>query len=104
MKCSQRNGDVMFVSKRDRRAVRQIAASEWNRINNEDNQLSVEERVRVAKQRTKDRIGVRFTNTRGGFGSLISTLLVSLLVRIAFKMIENWLERKLFTVDELGHD
>ena len=94
----------MFVSKRDRRAVRHIAASEWNRIHKDDNRLTIEERVRVAKQRTRDRIGTRFMNPRGGFSTLLSTLFVSLLVRIAFRMIENWLERKLFTVDELGND
>lgn len=94
----------MFVSKRDRRAIRSIAASEWNRINADDNSLSSEERLRVAKQRTKDRISVRYGKKRGGFSSLITTLFVSILIRIAFKMLENWLDRKLFMVDELKNE
>jgi hypothetical protein len=41
---------------------------------------------------------------RNGFGSLITSIFISILIRIAMKMLENWLEKKLFTVDELGDE
>ena len=93
----------MFVSKRDRKRVRSIAAREWNRVNSDNLNLTNEAKLKIAKDETAAQIKMRY-GRGSGFGSLIATVFVTILIRIAMKMLENWLEQKLFTVDELGDE
>jgi hypothetical protein len=93
----------MFVSKRDRKRVRSIAAREWNRINRDNLNLTREARLKIAKDETAAQIKMQY-GRRNGFGSLITSIFITILIRIAMKMLENWLEQKLFTVDELGDE
>ena len=94
----------MFLSKRDNQRVRSIAASLRNEVNSENQTLSNDERLRIAKVRAEDRIRERFKANRAGFSSVISAIFISLLIRFASKMIERWLEKKLFSVSEGGDE
>lgn len=94
----------MFLKSKDKQTVRSMAASEWNRVNRESMNLSNQERVNLARRRTEERIRRRFSRSRTGYSSIISAIFISLLVRFATKLIERWLEKKLFSVGESGDE
>lgn len=66
----------------------------------ENMNLTNDEKLRLAKQKTKERIARRFSRSRTGFSTVISAIFISLLVRFATKLIERWLAKKLFHVGE----
>lgn len=70
----------LFGRRRTRR-VAEIAAKHWNATVATD----FESRARVAKARTEEELGSVFTS-----------LLLSIAVKIAIKMIEKWAEENLF--------
>lgn len=94
----------MFLGSQDKRSARRIAARVWNEINEEDNARSPDERLRIAKERVRERIrdlrAVRGHKVGFGWESIV----IALMTRIAIKLLERWIERRLFSVGEEGND
>ncbi len=92
----------MFLSKRQKSTARQIAAQVWNEVNAENLTLTPGARLDLAKQRTRDRIRDEraLQGQKVGFGW--EAIIVSLMTRIALKLLTRWLEKRLFSVSEDG--
>ena len=92
----------MLINRKQRAYARRIAAQNWNRVNSDNTSLTIQARRDLAKRMTEDQIfDSRYDlNSGRGFGSVIGTLVLSLMVRIAFKLIERWMEERLFSVSE----
>ena len=94
----------MFLGSQDKRSAKQIAARVWNEINEEDNARSPDERLRIAKDRVRERIrdlrAVRGHKVGCGWESIG----IALMTRIAIKLLGRWIERRLFSVSEEGND
>jgi len=95
-------GNGMFLSKRQKSTARQIAAQVWNEVNAENLTLTPGARLDLAKQRTRDRIRDEraLKGQKVGFGW--EAIIVSLMTRIALKLLTRWLEKRLFSVSEDG--
>lgn len=94
----------MFLGNGEKRTARRIAANVWNEINTINLSRTPEERLKVAKvmvrERIRDRRAVR--PQKVGFGW--EAIIVSLMTRLAFRLLERWLEKRLFSVSEDGDD
>jgi len=92
----------MFLSKRQKSTARQIAAQVWNEVNAENLTLTPGARLDLAKQRTRDRIRDEraLKGQKVGFGW--EAIIVSLMTRIALKLLTRWLEKRLFSVSKDG--
>jgi hypothetical protein len=92
----------MLVSSKDKRRAKKIAASKWNMVNQEYLDMPLSRRVEFAKRLIEEDI-LASRNSIGnkkGFGSVFTTLLLHLIIKIAMKWIDRWLEEKLFSVPE----
>ena len=92
----------MIVSSRDKKRARRIAAEKWNMVNKEYLDMPKDERAIYAKRLAEEEILAARTSVGrgGGFRSVFTTLILHLMIKIAIKLIDRWLEEKLFSVPE----
>ena len=92
----------MIVSSRDKRRAKKIAATNWNMVNRDFLYMPLDKRVEHAKKLIEEDIlaGRNSIGNKKGFGSVFTTLLLHLIIKIAMKWIDRWLEEKLFSVPE----
>ena len=89
----------MYVTRKYRAKAYETAAEVWNAIDQESPKLSSDQRQKLAKQRVRETLERRDSQTRNrGFGNLFASLLLSLLIKLAFRWIEKWAEEKHFAV------
>ena len=91
-----------MLPKRYERQAKRFAAQAWNEVNSEDLSITPERRLEIAKERVRQRIAANYT--RQGFQSVVSMILVPILVKIAIRMLERWLEKRMFSVSEDGDE
>jgi len=91
-----------MLPKRYERQAKRFAAQAWNEVNSEDLSITPERRLEIAKERVRQRIAAK--HTRQGFQSVISMILVPILVKVAIRMLERWLEKRMFSVSEDGDE
>lgn len=94
----------MFLGNGQKRDARRIAANVWNEINSVNLSRTPEERLRVAKVMVRERIKDRRAVRPHKVGFAWEAIIVSLMTRLAFKLLERWLEKRLFSVSEDGDD
>lgn len=92
----------MIVSSKDKRRARKIAARKWNMVNKDYLDMPPSRRAVYAKRLAEEEILAGRTSIgRGsGFKSVITTLILHLMIKIAIRLIDKWLEEKLFSVSE----
>lgn len=92
----------MIVSSSDKKRARRIAAVKWNMVNRDYLHMPLGERAKLAKRLAEDDILAGRSSVGGGkgFGSVLTTLIIHLMIKIAIRLIEKWLEEKLFSVPE----
>jgi hypothetical protein len=91
-----------MLPKRYRRQAERFAARAWNEVNSEDLTASPERRLEIAKDRVRQRISEKYT--KRGFQSVVSMILVPILIKVAIRMLEKWLEKRMFSVSEDGDE
>jgi len=94
----------MFLGRNEKTSAKLIAASVWNEVNVEDNARSPEERLKIAKERVRERIKDQRAMRGKAVGFGWEALVISLMTRLAIKLLERWLEKRLFSVGEEGDD
>jgi hypothetical protein len=92
----------MFLSSGQKRTAKSIAKDSWNLVNREHKNKPLEERKRIAIEQVEEdlfhmRRG-RLLGSKKGFGSVLTSIIISLMVRLALKWIERWAEMKLLEV------
>jgi len=92
----------MIVSSRDKRRAKKIAAAKWNMVNKDFLYMPLDKRAEHAKKLAEEDILAARSSigNKKGFGSVLTTLLLHLIIKIAMKWIDKWLEEKLFSVPE----
>lgn len=91
-----------MLPKRYERQAKRFAAQAWNEVNSEDLSITPERRLEIAKDRVRQKIAEK--HTKHGFQSVVSMILVPILVKIAIRMLERWLEKRIFSVSEDGDE
>ena len=94
----------MFLGSEDKRSARRIAARVWNEINSEDNSRPPQARLDIAKERVRERIRSHRAMRGGKVGFGWETIIISLMTRIAIRLLEKWIEKRLFSVSEDGDE
>ena len=92
----------MIVSSRDKRRARRIAAEKWNMVNKDYLDMPASRRAMYAKRFAEEEIvaGRSAIGKGEGFRSVFTTLILHIMIKIAIKLIDRWLEEKLFSVPE----
>jgi len=84
----------MYLSKNNKSTVREIAARNW-RLAKSAYPASPRDAHLYANQWTeRDIINRREEFGRGGFGSIITSIIISLAIRFATKLLLRWLEEE----------
>jgi hypothetical protein len=94
----------MFLGSGEKRSARRIAASVWNEINEEDLARTPQERLSIAKERVRERIRDNQAMRRRKVGFGWEAIIISLMTRLAIRLLEKWLEKRLFSVSEDGDE
>ena len=94
----------MFLGRGEKTSAKRIAARVWNEINAENNARSPEERLKIAKERVQERIKDHRAMRGKPVGFGWENLVIALMTRLAIKLLERWLEKRLFSVGEAGDD
>lgn len=94
----------MFLGAGEKQTAKRLAARVWNEINAENNARPPEERLRIAKERVRERIKDHRAMRGKPVGFGWETLIISLMTRLAIRLLEKWLEKRLFSVGVNGDD
>ena len=89
-----------MISRNNKRRIRQLAADEWSR-SFKDDQTPSHRRLTLlhgqARRKLAGKIADEFPSE-----SLIGSLIAGLAIRFAFKLLEEWITNKAFTVNDIN--
>jgi hypothetical protein len=97
---------MFYLRKKYRRSAYEIAAFHWNEVNREHPDWSDQKKRRFARVAIhRDLADAAETiNERDGFGSLLTSIIVSLMVKFAFRLLEKWIQNRLASVGSKYHE
>jgi hypothetical protein len=89
-----------MLRRKYKRIAYETAAYHWNKVNREHPDWSEDRKRAKVREAVEEQILHQRSSMgmKDGYGSLITSLLISLMIKFAFRLLDKWIQNRLLSV------